>query len=353
METIVKDKFKEILSLDTNLLAEKTGLKPKEVHQSLMEESEDFQRNQKIRRVKNMRSYSANNFGELIQADLMFLSTPTNSAQTVKITGTQFKYAVIAVDVWSRMLFVRLVRSKRSSEVGAALNEIFKEMRDKYYNGSDYFKFKLLVDGGTEFSQSTLDKNVALIRSHSKYGASIAERYIRTLRDKIRLLTGATNALTQDQFFQVVETINEASKSTVSTPGYSAKEIVEGWNMKPDKIIKVHPEPDTYRYPLGGYVRIVNFGEKFDRVFVKKSAFNNYTAKIFSIYERSLDQIQNIPLYTVVSLDGNYISKRVWYEEELLWIPTSYVRKLTNDERDEHEDFTPEELKVFQLESVD
>lgn len=351
MEAVIKDRFKEVLSLDTKLLAKQTGAKPKEVHETLMTESEDFQRNQKIHRVTKMRSYGAKNFGELVHGDLMFLSTPTNSAQSIRI-GT-WKYLVVTVDVYSRLLTVRPVKSKRATEVGAALTEILQEMRDKYYNGSDYFRFKLLVDGGTEFSQGTIGPNTELLRSHSKHGASIAERYIRTLRDKIRILTGGKNTLSLEDLYRVVDIINESSKGTISSQGFSANEITEGWDKKPDKVIKVYPEPETYKYPLGSYVRIVNYGEKFDRVFVKKSAFNNYTAKIFSIYERSLDLIQNIPLYTVVSIDGGYISNRTWYEEELLEIPTEFVRKMSNEERDEHEDFTAEEIKVFKLEYVE
>ena len=198
----------------------------------------------------------------------------------------------------------------------------------------------------------SLGENTTLIRTHSKHGASLAERYIRTLRDKIRIATNGRNKLTLEELYKIVDRINDDTKGTISSTGYSATEMVEGWDQKPDKNIKIWPEPDDYKFPLGSYVRIVNYGEKFDRVFVKKSAFANYTEKIYSIYERSLDSIQNIPIYTVVSLDGNFISGRLWYEEELLGIPTEYVRTLTNEERDEHEDFTAEEVKVFGLTSV-
>ena len=347
MET-VKEKFEELLTLDKHKLAKATGVPVTKVHETLMESSEAYQRNQAVKSVKKMRGYQVYNFGSLVHVDLMFLSTPTNSTQHVVIDS--WKYLVITVDVYSRLLTVRPTKTKRASEVGAALREIVQEMRERYYNGADYFPFKLLVDGGTEFSQNTLGENTTLIRTHSKHGASLAERYIRTLRDKIRI--AGRNKLSLEELYKIVDRINDDAKGTISSKGYSATEMVDGFDKKPDKNIKVWPEPEDYKFPLGSYVRIVNYGEKFDRVFVKKSAFSNYTEKIYSIYERSLDTIQNIPVYTVVSLDGNFISGHLWYEEELLGIPTDYVRKMTNEECDVHEDFTSEEVKVFQLSSV-
>jgi hypothetical protein len=190
-----------------------------------------------------------------------------------------------------------------------------------------------------------------LLRSKSKHGASIAERFILEIRNKVRILKGghATTVLTLDELQQVVDVINNAPKPAVSSQGHSATELLENPTKQPDRLIPIHPEPEDYKLPLGGYCRVINYEEKDGKIFVKKSVYNNYTSKIFSIAERSLDGVQNIPLYGIVSLDGGYRSATTWYEEELLWVPTEYVKGLSLEERDYHEEFTPEELKTYRL----
>jgi hypothetical protein len=73
-----------------------------------------------------------------------------------------------------------------------------------------------------------------------------------------------------------------APKSVVSSQGYSATELLEGWEKAPDKLIMIHQEPIGFKMELRSYCRTLNYEEKDGRIFVKKSVFNNYTSKIFS-----------------------------------------------------------------------
>ena len=315
--------------------------------------SDIFQMNQKVNRVERYRQYQTYHVGELVQIDLMFLNSPRNTNQKILLEGG-YQYALIAIDTYTRYLQVVPVKTKGALEVANAIAKVVTFLREGYYGGLDYYKFKLLADDGKEFSPQRIAdvvKNVQLLRSKSKHGASIAERAILEIRNKIRLLKGSgTVALTLEELQQVVNVINNAPKKTVSTQGFSATEMLTGYDKSPDKLIPVYPEKDDpFKLPLGGYCRIVNYAEKDGKIFVKKSAYNNYTAKIFSVLERSLDGIQNIPIYTLVSLDGTYLLDTTWYEEELLWVKTDFVKTLTNEERDEHEDFTSEEIKVYRI----
>lgn len=361
--------FQENLTMNParirELLPEKVPVS--EIKKVLAENSETFQKNQKIERVQRYRQYQTYHVGEILQCDLMFLNSPRNTNQKILLEKGKFLYALVAIDTHTRYLQVIPLKTKGSIEVAQAIAKAVNFLRDAYYGGLKHYRFKILADDGREFSQERISaavSNVELLRSKSKHGASIAERAILEVRNKIRLLKGLQGNTTAQvnlslaELEKVVKVINDAPKASVSHDKHSATEMLFGWDKAPDKLIQVYPEIEgeaAFKLPLGGYCRIVNYSEKDGRVFVKKSAYNNYTSKIFSIAERSLDGIQNIPIYTLVSLDGNYRLETTWYEEELLHVPTSFVAALSNEERDEHENFSQEEIKtfrIFPLESV-
>ena len=355
--TLDPQRLKEILAKEPYNLP---GITTKQIRSVLENHSDVFQANQRIERVKNYRKYQTYHVGELVQIDLMFLNSPRNTAQQIRLEGSSARYLVVAVDTFSRYLQVVPVKTKSAVEVATALASIVKHLRDLYYGGVErLYHFKLLADSGAEFSPSRIGeliKNCSLLRSKSKHGASIAERYILEIRNKVRVMKGghSVTSLTVEELQSVVDVINNAPKTVISSQGHTAEEILTT-AVTPDKLIPIHPEPDEdqgfqgYKLPLGGYCRVVNYAEKDGKIFVKKSAYNNYTSKIFSIAERSLDGVQNIPIYTIVSLEGTYISTTTWYEEELLWVPTEYVKGLNLEERDYHEDFSQEELKTYRL----
>lgn len=358
MNESILEAFQENLTLDPQRIQQMLGnVTTKDVRNVLMENSDVFQVNQRIERVKNYRKYQTYHVGELVQIDLMFLDSPRNTSQKILMEGG-YRYLLIAVDTFTRYLQAVPVKTKGAGEVAAAVEKAVKHLRDAYYGGVErLYHFKLLADSGSEFNRVSTIPNSTLLRSKSKHGASIAERYILEIRNKVRILKGGhpVTKLSVEELEKVVAVINDAPKPTISSQGYSAKEMLYGVNKSPDKLIPIHPEPSEnqgyqgFKLPLGGYCRIVNYDEKDGKIFVKKSVFNNYTSKIFSIAERSLDAVQNIPIYGLVSLDGSYASDTTWYEEELLWIPTDYVKALSEEERDYHEDFTQEEVKTYRL----
>ena len=128
---------------------------------------------------------------------------------------------------------------------------------------------------------------------------------------------------------------------------YTPEEIF--YKMKiPEKTIKIIQEKDT-TINVGEYVRIVNYEEKNGRIFVKKSAFNNYTRNIFSVLAKEMDSVQNIWQFELVSIDGTYILQNKFYEKELLPISLDFIKKLTDDQRDDMENFTDFQYNFYKL----
>lgn len=88
------------------------------IRKTLYENSEIYQRNKKIRKDKIFRSYKAGFVGQLIHMDLMTLNITTSKQ---KVVIENFKYLLVAVDTYSRMLFCRLLNTKRKNEVKEAV----------------------------------------------------------------------------------------------------------------------------------------------------------------------------------------------------------------------------------------
>jgi hypothetical protein len=318
-----------------------------EIRQVLNSRLDKFQRNNKVKAVTTYRSYQASKVGQLIHIDLMTLNSTRNIHQ--KIIIDKYKYLLVAVDTHSRYLWTYLLYTKKRDEVQTKIEQLVAEIKEKYLNGDPFNRMHInfLMDGGGEFKNIILD-NVTFILSKNKYGAVISEAYIFKIRDKIRLFTDdhAHKVLTVENLQDIIENINNTPNHNLSEL-YTPEEIF--YKMKiPEKTIKVIQEKDT-TINVGEYVRIVNYEEKNGRIFVKKSAFNNYTRNIFSVLAKEMDSVQNIWQFELVSIDGTYILQNKFYEKELLPISLDYVKKLTNDQRDDMENFTDFQYNFYKL----
>ena len=103
-----------------------------------------------------------------------------------------YNYILIVLDVFSRYAFARPLKSKTGKETAAALEDIFETVK--------VFPQKLWCDLGREYYNRNVDKllktrGITLYSTHNTVKASIAERFIRTLRRKIEynyILTDST-----------------------------------------------------------------------------------------------------------------------------------------------------------------
>lgn len=328
------------------------GISNEEIKEVLLENSDEFQRNQKVKSVELYRSYKADYVGQLIHMDLMFLASPRNTNQQIVIKDGEigYHYLLLAVDTYSRYLMVYLTRTKSMKEVNEGVTKIIKSFRDIYYEGYDEIQFTVLTDAGKEFSTKLIEANgyTRHFISKNKHGAVIAENYIYKIRDKLRYLKKSYDVyISKKDLESIVENINQDVNSSISNK-VSPYDIMFKLKEPEKELKRLDPNLEP-KIIVGSYVRLLNYYEKFDRIFVKKSAYHNYTEKIFSVYKIDMDSHQNIFIYSICSIDGNYILERSFYENELLEIPVNFVRNLDDSERDSNEDFTQEEVKIYKI----
>ena len=103
-----------------------------------------------------------------------------------------YNYILIVLDVFSRYAFARPLKLKTGKQTAAALEDIFKTAKVSPQ--------KLWCDLGGEYYNRNVEnllkaRGITLYSTHNTVKASIAERFIRTLRRKIEfnyILTDST-----------------------------------------------------------------------------------------------------------------------------------------------------------------
>ena len=109
-----------------------------------------------------------------------------------------FKYLLVVIDVFSKLLWVKMLNTKTGLEVANAFREIFKEGRKPG---------KILSDKGTEFVNRIMSKllkeeNIELYHTENEEKSSIAERVSRTLKEKIAKYFTAHNTT---KYYDVID----------------------------------------------------------------------------------------------------------------------------------------------------
>lgn len=306
---------------------------------------ESYSISQPVKKVKNYRSYSTRYVGELIHVDLMFLNTTKNTDQKIIIEGPQYQYLLVAVDVYSRMIFTRLLKTKKQADVNLEIKSIVDEINLKYYGGSSSTSYNILVDDGKEFPNKSYH-NYRFTVSKNKWGAVIAEYAIYKIRNKIRKIDQRkTKRISKKQLNGIVYNLNTTLNKNLSDQ-FTPFEVF--YDMKkPNQGLKIIEEKPR-KFEPGNLVRLVNYFER-NKTFTKKSSVSSYTNKIFAVLYVEQDKIQNIWQYKLISIGNNFVLDQLWYEEELTRVEENVRDLLTVEKIQEFESFSPEEVKFYKI----
>ena len=123
-----------------------------------------------------------------------------------------FKYLLVVIDVFSKFLWVRMLKTKTGLEVANAFREIFKEGRKPG---------KIWSDKGTEFVNRIMSKllkeeNIELYHTENEEKSSIAERVNRTVKEKIaKYFTAHNTTKYYDVLDQIVNEYNNTFHNTI------------------------------------------------------------------------------------------------------------------------------------------
>ena len=196
------------------------------------------------------------------------------------------KYLLCAIDLYSKYAFVIPLKDKKGISIVNAFNKIIKQSNRK--------SNKIWVDQGGEFYNNVFEKwlsdnDINMYSMYNEGKSVVAERFIRTLKNKLyKHMTATGKNVYHDVLDDEVYKYNNTKYSTIKM-----KPIDVGDNNK-RVYIDEHNENDS-RFIVGDRVRI----SKFKSIFAKGYT-PNWSSEIFIV-----DKINDTVPYTYNLKDLN------------------------------------------------
>lgn len=236
------------------------------------------------------------------------------------------QYLLVAVDVLSRFLRVQPMKSKTAAAAKLAFQRMVKDHFDP-----TQMPIKLWTDQGKEFrgvfGQYCSEMGIDIYHTYSDAKSSMAERYIRTLKNILYKYFEERNTVRYVNNLQkFVKIINSRENSSIGMPPANVtqkhvKELVEiadprafnEWTPRTKK------KQRRSKFVVGDTVRIAKKNLPF-----KKGYKQKFTDEVFTIKKVSMSRISKTEPVTYVLSDnrGEEILGR-FYEQEL--VPYKYV----------------------------
>ena len=237
------------------------------------------------------------------QADLADL-------RSISRENDNYVFLLIVIDVFSKYLWVVPLKNKKSTTVKDAFEKIFVKGR---------IPKKIHTDQGTEFFSKETEKfleklGIKLYYINSEMKAAVAERVIRTLKEKLyRYFTFSQNHRYLENLQEIVDSYNNSYHRSIKTKPIlvnksSSKQIfinLYGY----DKNYDGPPKISKYSYKLDDKVLISKVKKTFEKGYTR-----NWRKEVFIVDK--ITQSKNIPTYILRDLHGEKIAG-VFYEQEL------------------------------------
>lgn len=220
------------------------------------------------------------------------------------------KYILVVIDCFSKFLWTRPIKNKSGDEIVKAFKDIFKQGRGRIPKN-------LQTDNGKEFYnkpfKDLLEKhNINLYSTYTTMKASIVERVIRTLKNRLyRMFSLNGNYKYIDKLDRVTADYNNTIHSTIGmAPSKVTTKRIEKQLLKTvySHIKVVDAVTNQQKFKVGDIVRISKQKALFDKGYTP-----NWSTELFKIAEVKLT---SPTVYMLHDFDGHEI-KGAFYGPEL------------------------------------
>ena len=244
-----------------------------------------------IRKFEKRKVYSTfkDNIGGVDLADMQLLSKYNK--------GIRFLLCVI--DIFSKYAWVVPLKDKKGISIVKAFQSILKQSNRK--------PNKIWADKGSEFYNAYFkkwlrDNDVVMYSTHNEGKSVVAERFVRTLKDKIyKYMTSISKNVYIDKLDDIVDEYNNTYHTTIK---------MRPIDVKDNTYINTSKENNNKdpKFKVGDRVRI----SKYKNIFAK-GYMPNWSEEVFVI-----KKVKNTVLWTYVinDLNGEEIIG-TFYEKEL------------------------------------
>ena len=248
------------------------------------------------RKIYTRRRVIVKGIGDLWQADLA-------EFQLYARENKGYKYILIVIDCFSKYLWTRAIKNKTGEEVTKAFNDIFSRGK---------IPQNLQTDNGTEFYNHSFRDlmkkyNINHYSTFSTMKASIAERVIRTLKEKLyRMFSLNGNYKYYTQLEAVTADYNNTKHRTIGMQPSQVNKHNE--RVLLDTVYSHLKIVDKQKFRVGDIVRISR-----QKVMFEKGYTPNWSTELFKIVKA---KISSPTVYYLKDFNGQDI-QGTFYEEEL------------------------------------
>ena len=187
-------------------------LKVKDI-QTFLRGQYSYTRHQEVHKVRRRNPTFCYAARQLIETDLIQL------APEVAAANDHHPFILVAIDVFTRKAWGRLIPSKSAQHVADAFKSILSDMMSSHSNPEA--PKKILADRGLEFRNRIFkallqEYNIELFHNYSSYHASHIERFNRTIQKKIMMLATAQGSYRfREQLPALLQSYNESHHSAI------------------------------------------------------------------------------------------------------------------------------------------
>ena len=216
--------------------------------------------------------------------------------QSLSRKNKGIKYLLCAIDLFSKYAFVIPLKDKKGISIVNEFNKIIKQSNKK--------PNKIWVDQGGEFYNNVLkkwlsDNDIIMYSTYNEDKSLVAERFIRTLKNKLyKHMTATGKKVYYDILDDVVNKYNNTKHSTIKMKPIDGGDTTKSSPLERNNkrvYIDEHNEKDS-RFKVGDRVRI----SKFKNIFAKGYA-PNWSSEIFIV-----DKVKDTVPYTYNLKDLNH-----------------------------------------------
>ena len=211
-----------------------------------------------------------------------------------------YKYIFLAIDIFSRYIWLQPMKTKFAAEIINVFTSIFKGGRKPSL---------LRTDGGREFQNKSVHafvtkRGVHLFRTYNTPQANFAERALKTIKQRIyRYIVHKNDVRYVDVLQKIASSYNKTIHSSIGRTPLSVSKKNED-EVRYDEYLRRRAPKNDEDYPyqklqfaIGDYVRIALRKEALDREYGQK-----WPGEVFTVATRR--RRGSIPLYTLKEWDG-------------------------------------------------
>ena len=174
--------------------------------------------------------------------------------QLISKCNKGIRYLLCAIDLFSKYVFVVPLKDKKGTTIANAFQSILDNSKRK--------PNKIWVDQGSEFYNTHFqkwlkDNNIGMNSTNNKEKSVVAERFIRTLKNKIyKHMT----AISKNVYFNVLNIINEYNNT------YHRTIKMKPIDVKNDSFAEYNEESNEKdpKFKVGDHVRISQYNSPWE-----------------------------------------------------------------------------------------